>query len=93
MNVLVLMVQSCESHKHLWQMHGNISIVIMANVFFGMERTKSDFLIKCGSVFPRFLFHGACWGAIELPNSGRKSSVFHAGPLAAEIVLDLHGSH
>ena len=39
------------------------------------------------------LFHGACWGAISLPNSGMKSSVFHAGPLAVEIVLDLHGSH
>ena len=38
-------------------------------------------------------FHSVCWDTIVLPNSERESSMFHAGPLAAEFALDPCGSH
>ena len=65
-----------------WSRHDRGAIVI---IFY---RSTIMLIVPIG-----FLFHGACWGAIAFPNSGRKSSMFHTGPLAVEIVLDLHGSH
>ena len=51
-----------------------------------VDRADREITIGC-------LFHGACWGAIALPDSGKKNGMFQVGPLAVEIVLDLHGSH
>ena len=66
------------SHCHFWINRHSIDDRV--------DRADRKITIGC-------LFHGACWGAIALPNSGKKSSMFQVGPLAVEIVLDLHGSH